>query len=147
MPDVPASLFTDFADLEARGVSPLYGRLAREVATRPHLRRMLGAAPPRQRRATLFFAAIHDIVLDQGVTFPEDGPGLEALCVANRAAIMARIANRHTQTNEVARSAQLVPALAVVITLAEGPPSVLEVGANCRPQSQVRRLPLHVSDG
>jgi hypothetical protein len=130
MPDVPASLFTDFAELEARGVSPLYDRLARAVAMRRHLRRMIGAAAPQQRRATLFFAAIHDLVLDQGVIFPEDGPDLEAFCAANEAAIMARIAVRRTQTNEVARSAQLVPALAAVTALAEGPPSVLEVGSS-----------------
>ena len=61
---VPA-LFTDFADREARGVSPLYERLARAVALRPGLFRMLDAAPPAQRQATLFFAAVHDVVLEQ----------------------------------------------------------------------------------
>jgi hypothetical protein len=128
--EVPAALFTDFAELEARDVSPLYERLARYVATRSSLRRMLGAAPPRQRRATLFFAAVHDVVLEQGDRYPPDGPTLEAFCSANLRAIMERIATRRTQTNEVARSAQLVPALAIVAALAGRPPSILEVGAS-----------------
>jgi hypothetical protein len=128
--DVPPTLFRDFADLEARGVSPLYERLARYVATRPSLRQLLGAAPPRQRRATLFFAAIHDVVLEQGVEYPEDGPALEAFCAANVRTIMGRISTSRTQTNEVARSAQLVPALSIIAGLAGQPPSLFEVGAS-----------------
>jgi hypothetical protein len=128
--EVPAALFRDFAKLEARDVSPLYEQLASHVATRPSLRRMLGAAPPRQRRATLFFAAVHDVVLEQGGRYPLDGPTLEAFCAVNRAAILERIETRRTQTNEVARSAQLVLALARVTELAGGPPSLLEVGAS-----------------
>jgi hypothetical protein len=116
--------------MEARGVSPLYERLARAVAKRPVLRRMLGAAPPRQRRATLFFAAVHDVVLEQGGGFPPDGPSLEAFCFANESAILERIQTQRTQTNEVARSAQLVPAFAVVTSLAGRPPAVIEVGAS-----------------
>lgn len=130
MTEIPAGLFADFAELEARGVSPLYERLARYVATRPSLRRMLGEAPPRQRRATLFFAAIHDVVLEQGGRYPQDGPTLEAFCAANLPAIMERIGTQRTQTNEVARSAQLLPALSLVAALAGRPPSILEVGAS-----------------
>ena len=130
MPDVPASTFLDFADHEARGVSALYDRLAREVAARASLRNMLGAAPPNHRRATLFFAAIHDVVLEQNGTYPADGPALEAFCAANYGAIIARIASRRTQTNEVARSAQLIPSLAAVSAMAEGTPTILEVGAS-----------------
>jgi hypothetical protein len=128
--EVSPALFRDFAELEARGVSPLYERLAWYVARRPPLRRLLGDAPPRQRRATLFFAAIHDVVLELGVGYPADGPALEAFCVANLAAIRRRISSRRTQTNEVARSAQLVPALAIVTGLAGQPPSMLEIGAS-----------------
>jgi hypothetical protein len=78
----------------------------------------------------LFLAAIHDVVLDEGGTYPQDGPTLEAFCAANLPAIMERIETRRTQTNEVARSAQLVPALALVSALAGRPPSILEVGAS-----------------
>jgi hypothetical protein len=91
---------------------------------------MLGAAPARQRRATLFFAAVHDVVLEQNAEYPGDGPSLDAFCSANRPALMQRISSRRTQTNEVARSALLVPALAVVTALAGRPPAVLEVGAS-----------------
>jgi hypothetical protein len=128
--DVPPAVFTDFADIEARGVSPLYERLARAIATRPGLRHMLGAAPAGQRRGTLFFAAVHDLVLERDDSYPRDGPSLEAFCRANEAAITERIASRRTQTNEVARSAQLVPGLAIVAALAGHPPSLLEVGAS-----------------
>ena len=130
MTEVAAALFRDFAELEAKGVSPLYEQLARYVATRPSLRRLLGAAPPRQRRATLFFAAIHDVVLEQGVGYPDDGPALEAFCAVNLEAITLRISSRRTQTNEVARGAQLVPAMSIITGLAGQPPSVLEVGAS-----------------
>jgi hypothetical protein len=50
--------------------------------------------------------------------------------MANLPAIADRIATRRTQTNEVARSAQLVPALAIVTQLAGDPPSLLEVGSS-----------------
>jgi hypothetical protein len=125
-----AALFTNFADWEARGVSPLYERLARAVALRPALLSMLDAVAPAQQRATLFFAAVHDVVLEQRVKYPADGASLEAFCGANADAILDRIANRRTQTNEVARCAQLLPALAIIAALAGRMPSLLEVGAS-----------------
>ena len=55
---------------------------------------------------------------------------MEAFCRANSAALIERITNRRTQTNEVARSAQLVPAIAIIAELAGASPSLLEVGAS-----------------
>ncbi len=130
MTTTTSTLFTDFADQEARGVSPLYEALAREVANRPELLSLLDGAPPAQRRATLFFAAVHDVVLERGGTYPSDGLELAAFCRVNRPALVERIASRRTQTNEVARSGQLVPALALITALGGWPVSLLEVGAS-----------------
>jgi hypothetical protein len=125
-----AQVFIDFADQEARGVSPLYERLADEVAARPTLLALLAEAPPAQQRATLFFAAVRDRVLELGIGFPADGAALAAFCADERPALLQRIAHRRTQTNEVARSAQLVPALAAIEARCGSPVSVLELGAS-----------------
>jgi hypothetical protein len=52
-----AGAFAAFAELEARGTSPAYVRLAEAVAAQPHLAGSLLAAPPVQRRPNLLFAA------------------------------------------------------------------------------------------
>jgi hypothetical protein len=53
-----------------------------------------------------------------------------AFCLDNAAAVTELIESRLVQTNEVARSACLMPAFAHVASLANGPIALLEVGAS-----------------
>ena len=74
-----AKIMLRFADDELQGSSPLYERLARAAAEDPALLKPLLAAPKSQRRATLYFAAIHDLVLrgeggDLARFFPDVSP-------------------------------------------------------------------------
>lgn len=106
---------------------PLYVAMARAVADRADWASLLSAAPRPQRQPTLWFAAVHDRLLelhDEGGAQPalaawypslgghrlpdRDLPGaLDAFLSAEGEAIRERIATRTTQTNEVGRSAVL----------------------------------------
>jgi hypothetical protein len=114
----------------------LYARLAQLVVQHPRMLQLLDAAPPTQRRPTLFFAAIHDQLLalrEQDASempalaayFPSLGgdrrpdddqlpAALEDFITSHGPALQATIASRTTQTNEVGRSAVLWPALSEI---------------------------------
>ena len=125
-----ATAFRSFAEYEAAGLSPLYKRLALDVADDPDLLAMLAGAGREQRRPTLFFAAVHDVVLAGGLSYPASGAALRAFCTAHRAAVLSRIDSRHTQTNEIARCAQFLPALGVIAAQAGRPLGLIELGAS-----------------
>jgi hypothetical protein len=137
------------ADLSAG--SPLYERLARTVADRPDLFNPLLAAPPTQRRALLYFAAVGCVLRTSAAGHPladwyatlggtrraTDGDPVAALADlvdAHRADIAALCARKITQTNEVNRAALLRPAWgrAAQIAAAMGRPelAIIELGAS-----------------
>ncbi|GIW72010.1 MAG: hypothetical protein KatS3mg102_1552 [Planctomycetota bacterium] len=135
--------FRTFAE-QTRGSSPLYSALAPAIAGEPELLELLLAAPPAQRRPNLLFAAVHDLLLAgvehplaryypsiQPDSAPPDAAAFEAfceLCRSHRDALYRTIATRHTQTNEVGRSAALLPALQRIAV--EQPLALLELGAS-----------------
>src|SRR5688572_2202879 len=91
---------------------------------------MLSGARREQRRPTLFFAAVHDVALAGGLSYPQSGAALRTFCRAHRPAVLARIDTRHTQTNEIARCAQFLPALGVVAGRVGRPLGLVELGAS-----------------
>jgi hypothetical protein len=107
--------------LEARGRSPVYETLAVSVADDEEILEFLGTLPPPKRQPNLLFATARYLL---------DGPpslgGLRTL-VRERGADLSRVMlARRTQTNEPARCAALLPALAQV----PGPLALIEVGAS-----------------
>lgn len=114
----------------------LYARLAQLVVQNPRLLQLIKAAPPTQRRPTLYFAAIHDRLLALREQSPSELPALaeyfpslggdrppgddelptafDDFITAQGPALQATIASRTTQTNEVGRSAVLWPALSEI---------------------------------
>src|SRR4051812_3999588 len=124
-----------------RGDSPLYAHLSEVAADTPALLAL--AAGSLERSPMLFFAAIHDELLrapdDElaayyptvgGRRAPDDGlgPALVRFCEARAERLEATFATRHTQTNEVARCAALLPAFAAVF---DGRPlAQIEIGAS-----------------
>lgn len=139
-----ARMFRQFADLEFRGESPTYERLARDLADAPELAGPLLAAPPGQRRALLYFAAAQYLIRTAvpehplrrylrvlgGDRAPDDGL-LTAFAdlVATHGAALARIcASRTTQTNEARRCALLRPALGRAA--GDRPVALIELGTS-----------------
>ncbi|MEO6407717.1 MAG: DUF2332 domain-containing protein [Burkholderiaceae bacterium] len=104
----------------------LYAALCRQVAARPDWLAMLWRAPPGQQLPNLWLAALHERILG-GIAHPlaayfESVGGTRAPDAAladafadfvaqEQAAMLASIATRSTQTNEIGRCAVLWPAL------------------------------------
>ena len=110
--------------------APLYATLSQLVADDDsnNLIALLDSAPPTQRRPVLLFAAIHDLVLEHSSSdlarhYPSVGTptanaddlagDAAAFCAEHADAIRDIVAHRHTQTNDISRSAILRLACAV----------------------------------
>ncbi|HZN16025.1 MAG TPA: DUF2332 domain-containing protein [Acidimicrobiales bacterium] len=115
-----ARRFTSFAEVDCRGYSPLYEHVALEIAADAQLLGLLAEARPGQRRPTLFLAAVNYLggrpAFDQFHDF----------CLDNRDALLSIIETRATQTNEVGRSAVLLP----MFCRPPEPLALVEVGAS-----------------
>lgn len=122
-----AAQFRRFADADGRD-DPLYVALATAIAAEPELLALLTHAAAGQRKPVLLLAALHDRILAGGAAgHPLAGwyasvggtrapdAELPALLLdfarAERAALIATLATRTTQTNEIGRCAVLWPAL------------------------------------
>ncbi|MFC0530217.1 DUF2332 domain-containing protein [Phytohabitans kaempferiae] len=139
-------MFLHFARNEFAGHSERYEHLSTAVANRPELGAPLLAAPPDQRRAILFFAAVQYLLR----TVARDHPlatylptlggsrgvdsGLPAaladLVAAHRDALTALCATRTTQTNEARRAALLRPAFGRASEIAGRPLALVELGTS-----------------
>jgi hypothetical protein len=141
--EVLAERFRHFGEEECRGSSPLYERLSLAAARDPEVLGLLAAARGSQRRPNLLFAAVHYLLLrgdphPLGRFYPSLGaerargdpwPVFRDFVLSRRAELEALIARRHTQTNEVRRSAVLYPAIALAAWELGGPVAILEAGA------------------
>lgn len=123
------------------GEAPLYARLALAAAADDELVALLANAPPEQRRGTLFFAAVHFLVLNEpehrlGLFFcrnpPQEDPVpvFRRFCLERRDRLGELLLTRKTQTNEVQRCSYLVPAFGLVAALTDRPLALIDVGAS-----------------
>jgi hypothetical protein len=106
---------------EARGLSPAYEELASAVAGDRVVLDFVDVLPPPKRQPNLLFAAARYLAGQ-----PVGIDGLHALVRSKPAELSRLMLARRTQTNEPARCATLLPALA---QLAE-PLALIEVGAS-----------------
>ena len=106
---------------EAAASSPLYARLAADVADDPEILRFLAALPVGKRQPNLLLAAVQYL---HGA--PENGRELHRRVVEDGPRLRATMTARATQTNEPARCAALLPVLARL----DGPLALVEVGAS-----------------
>jgi hypothetical protein len=134
-PDI-ARLQSQFAQFAAHSLQdePLYRAIAERVATHGDWAALLAAAPPTQRWARLWFAALQDRVLARveagerpplAAYFPAAGAPrapddalarhLGDFIDTEREALRESIATRGTQTNEIGRCAVLWPLLQDVV--------------------------------
>jgi hypothetical protein len=143
--DVTARRFEIFIDREVR--SPLYVVLSQyvsdDLAAGGMFTDVLAQAPERQRIPNLLFASVHRVLFDHpddalaayypslGGTRAPDGelPATFARFVAaHRAEIDPLLRTGETQTNEVRRSAQLLPAFGWVRAATRRPLGLIEIG-------------------
>jgi hypothetical protein len=106
---------------EAHGRSAPYEALARAVAGDPDLLAFLAELPAAKRQPNLLFAAAY-FLLGQ----PPAPASLRGLVTGRRAELASVMLARRTQTNEPARCASLLPALATL----PGPLALIEIGAS-----------------
>ncbi|MEU0563563.1 DUF2332 domain-containing protein [Dactylosporangium sp. NPDC006015] len=116
-----ASRFTEFAQREARGVSPLYERLCHAIARDAEVVALLETVPEPKRQPNLLLGVVR--LLGGPV---EDPGAFHDFTVANWAAVQTELRRRATQTNEAGRCALLLPVLAAL----PQPLALLEVGAS-----------------
>src|SRR5262249_8726210 len=115
-----AANYRAFAE-EARGRLAAYEALATLVAGDDTILRFLGTLPPAKRQPNLLFAAARYLL-----GTPPDIAALRALVGQDRAGLARVMLARRTQTNEPARCATLLPALAQL----PPPLALIEVGAS-----------------
>jgi hypothetical protein len=99
----------------------MYESLSGAVAGDASVLRFLGSLPPEKRQPNLLFAAARYLL-----GAPADIGALRALVSRNRAELSEVMLSRRTQTNEPARCAMLLPALAQL----PPPLALIEVGAS-----------------
>ena len=116
-----ARTYRRFARLEARGRSAAYEALAESVASDTALVSFIASLPPEKRQPNLLFAAARYLL---GAP-PAIGP-LRELASQSPAELTQVILARRTQTNEPARCAVLLPALAQL----PQPLALIEAGAS-----------------
>jgi hypothetical protein len=114
-----AANYREFAQ-DARGRSPAYEALAGAVAADPAVLAFLDVLPREKRQPNLLFAAARYLGA------PPDISALQALVRGRPAELSAVMLARRTQTNEPARCATLLPALAQL----PPPLALIEVGAS-----------------
>ena len=106
---------------DAAEESPAYSALAAAVAGDRDVLRFLTSLPPGKRQPTLLFAALRFLG-----DVPTDGRALHDRVVDDGDRLRDTMLARATQTNEPARCAALLPALARI----EGPLGLVEVGTS-----------------
>ncbi|SFR76389.1 hypothetical protein SAMN05428970_2059 [Agromyces sp. CF514] len=116
-----ADRYRSFAEVEARGMSDAYEAWAEGVATDAAVQALIDELPPPKRQPNLVFSAARLLGAEPG-HYPEFAHWL-----AEHWSEVREIALTHaTQTNEAARCALHLPALATI----PGPIALIEVGAS-----------------
>jgi hypothetical protein len=146
-----------FADKEGKGYSPLYEQLARRIAADDDLLAWLTQAADPRRSPVNFFAAVHYLVRREPdgelarIYSGEPGdpwPAFRCFFDEHADEVADLLATRTIQTNEVGRSAVLVPAFCHVARRFDGRPlALIEVGPSAGLNLLLDRYRIEYSDG
>ena len=137
-------LFRRWSGIEAvANQSPLYAILGNTVADSPELLDLANEAREGQPPPNILFAAVHALLArcpehplaayyatlgGTAAAGPEAGAQFREFCLEHRDQLLAVIRTRLTQTNEVRRSALLLPALSCIASRTGRPLALIEVG-------------------
>jgi hypothetical protein len=138
------TLFRRWSDIEAiANLSPLYEVLGHTVADDPELLDLASQALEGQPPPNVLFAAVHALLAEHsedplaayyptlGGTAPADPAAAELFrdfCLRHRDALLPTIRTRLVQTNEVRRSALILPAFSDIAAATGRPLAVFEIG-------------------
>jgi hypothetical protein len=135
-----ADIWSWYADNVFSGYSPLYAQIAHTVAASDDVLALLHEAPPRSHQPNVLLAAVHYLILGgldhplaavyAGESEADPGPVFVDVCLTHRAEILELLATRHTNTNEVGRSAVIALAMTTVGTRAAMPLAQVDVGCS-----------------
>jgi hypothetical protein len=135
-----ADLWSWYADNVFSGYSPLYAQIARTVAASDEVLALVAEAPPQSHQPNVLLAAVHCLLLGglrhpladvyAGESDAAPGPLFVDVCLAHRAEILELLATRHTNTNEVGRSAVIALALTAVGARTDAPLALVDVGCS-----------------
>ena len=135
-----ADIWRYLADTACRDYSPLYDRICRTVAASDAVLDLVREAPPAGHFPNVLLAAVHYLLLGglehplaavyTGESEADPGPLFVDVCLGHRGEILDLLATRHTNTNEVGRSAVLGPALTAVADRLGAPLGLVDVGAS-----------------
>lgn len=142
--------FQFFGESAGRDGSAIYRRICEGVAGDPELLDLAALSPPEQRRPNLLLAAVHFLLLGGdphplGELYPtvsafrspgrpasggDPFPPFRDFCLCRRHELAALLTTRATQTNEVGRSAALLPGLVAAEGAAGRPLALIDLGAS-----------------
>jgi hypothetical protein len=135
-----ADIWIHIADTGCREYSPVYDRICRTVAASDEVLQLVQEAPPRGHFPNVLLGAVHYLLLGgldhplaavyAGTSDADPGPLFVDVCLTHRAEIVELLATRHTNTNEVGRSAVLGPALTAVAERLGAPLGLVDVGCS-----------------
>jgi len=135
-----ADIWRYVADTACRDYSPLYDRICRTVADDDAVLALVQEAPPEGHFPNVLLGAVHYLLLGgldhplaavyAGESDADPGPLFVDVCLSHRAEIVDLLATRHTNTNEVGRSALLGPALTEVARRLGAPLGLVDVGCS-----------------
>ncbi|MGJ6981543.1 DUF2332 domain-containing protein [Aestuariimicrobium soli] len=133
-PDVPTR-YLRFAEHEARDHSAVYEAWALGVADDAETVALIETLPLRERQPNLVFAAARFVVPDlvepdRDTARPDEYPRLRTALHEHWPEVARTTATRHTQTNEAARAAVLLPAVDKVVQSCGQPVALIEFGAS-----------------
>lgn len=124
-PATTAATYRRWALVESHGTSPVCTRLALAVADDATVLDLLGRVEAPQRQPNLLLGALGWYGVD--VTDP---PVALAWVHEHPDHVLTVLGTRRTQTNEAARCALLLPALAALAERSSGPLALVEIGAS-----------------
>jgi hypothetical protein len=141
-----AGIFEWLADVEFPGYSPLYEHLARHIAAERWIAALVTQHNRSPFAAVLFLDCVRDLTLVEpdlplarryaeivdgaDPLDPDPWPLFRETVVAHQAELATRLETRSIQTNEVGRSAALLPAFEVVSRRFDRPLALIEVGCS-----------------
>lgn len=121
MTETLAAAYRNWAEAEARGVSPVYEDWARGIAEHPATLGLIASLPQGKRQPNLVFGAARFVGAPIG-----SSRDLIAWLAKHWDLVVPTILSRSTQTNEAGRCAVLLPVLSRIA----GPLALIEVGAS-----------------